>query len=167
MLTVVIEGAVLVEVAHQLPGDLAQSLRGQSAGQLSELDLGLRPGAKIDSRRQLGHEIQDHRHMLSSDLATCLRRSGGRQLRPQRFAGDGATRPERSGLRDSAAGVGTADPQPVRQHRPPGFRAHLRRSGLGLRVCGQRVLESGLAPPMGFQPAQCRQGLRSTEGPDR
>ncbi len=167
VLPFVIEGAVLFEVAHQAPGHLAQPLRSQAAGHLRKLGFGGLPRTEVDVGRQLGHEVPDHRHMLSSDLAACLRCGGVRKQGFQRFAGNGASATECSGLGDSAAGIHPADPQPVRQHGSRGLGAHLRRGGLRLDLGDQCMFDSGLAAPMDFQPSQRSEGLRGGERPYR
>ena len=113
VLTIVVKGAVLVEVAHQLAGDRAQPIGGEPTRESGQLRLGSGPGAHIDSGRQLGHEIPDHRHVLAADLPTSLGRRRTGELRWQGFAGDSPARTQLGGIGDAPAGFGAADPQPL------------------------------------------------------
>ena len=105
------------------------------------------------------HEVADHRDVIGADFPASLCGRGCRQLRFETLAGHGPTLPEPGGLGDPPAGIRSADSQPLRQHRPPRFGPHILRCRLGLQVRDQRVLESGLAAPVDFQPVQHRQCL--------
>ena len=50
VLPLVVEGAVLVEIAQQLPGDLAKSLRSMAPREPAELRFGSRPRCRVDIR---------------------------------------------------------------------------------------------------------------------
>ena len=94
-------------------------------------------------------------------------RGGFRQLRLKLIAGHRAPAPEPSGFGDTAAGVGSADPQSLGQDCPPRLGAHFLGGGLGLQLDQQRMFGGGLAASMDFQPLQNLQDLGSAEGLNR
>ena len=126
-------GAVLVEQEQHLVGGFLQLGGPDAGGQAHEVGFDLFAGGGVDEAGEVVHGVADLVDVLAVDQSGGLGGRGGRQYRRQRFAGQGAPRPQVGRFGQAAVGVGRGDAPPDPQDVFPGFGAEFLGCGLGLQ----------------------------------